>query len=136
VSLALRAAWPVPRRMDGPALLAGSASYLPVPLSCTVLRAHCIFDVQSRSASAGVRWLEITAIVQSHPALRLDPQADFALKSPGSVPPNVMLLTTSDLPGARPCRAPQRPDGAFPTHIRTSSSRQILSGCWPSRPAW
>ena len=41
--------------------------------------------------------VNVTVIVQSQPALRLVPQVDFALKSPGSVPPSVMLLIASDV---------------------------------------
>src|SRR5579863_6355182 len=41
--------------------------------------------------------VNVTVIVQSQPALRLDPQVDFSLKSPGSVPPSVMPLIGSDL---------------------------------------
>ena len=39
----------------------------------------------------------VTVIVQSAPGSRLVPQFDFALKSPGSVPPRVMLLIPSDV---------------------------------------
>jgi len=41
--------------------------------------------------------LNVTVMVQSHPALRLDPQVDVSLKSPASVPPSVMLLIASDV---------------------------------------
>ena len=41
--------------------------------------------------------VNVTVMVQSQPALRLDPQADFALKSPASVPPTVTLLIASDV---------------------------------------
>jgi hypothetical protein len=40
--------------------------------------------------------LNVTVMVQSRPALRLDPQVDFPLKSPASVPPRVLLLIASD----------------------------------------
>jgi len=41
--------------------------------------------------------VNVTVMVQSQPALRLVPQADFALKSPASVPLSVTLLIASDV---------------------------------------
>ncbi len=61
--------------------------YLPVPTSCTVCvpTASLIFKVAERAlVPVGVK---VTVIVQSHPALRLVPHPDFALKSPGSYLP-------------------------------------------------
>src|SRR5882762_4691532 len=73
------------------------AFYLPVPLSCTVCvpTASLIFRVALRApVTVGVN---VTVMVQSQPGFRLDPQADFALKSPALVPPNVTLLIESDV---------------------------------------
>ena len=71
--------------------------YLPVPLSCTVCAptASLMFNIAVRAPVA--LGMSVTVMVQSQPALRLDPQVDFSLKSPGSVPPSVMLLIASDV---------------------------------------
>jgi hypothetical protein len=77
----------LPPEANEPATPAGPASYLPVPTSCTVCvpTASLTFKVADRApVTVGVN---VTVIVQSHPALRLVPQPDFALKSPRSGPP-------------------------------------------------
>src|SRR5271157_5788429 len=82
---------------DEPATFAESASYLPVPLSCTVcVPTASLMDKVALLAPVTVG-RNVTVMVQSQPALRLDPQADFALKSPASVPPTVTLLIVSDV---------------------------------------
>jgi hypothetical protein len=73
-----------------------SVSYLPVPLSCTICVHRRVVDVQSRGRAGGRRF-EGHVMVQSQPALRLDPQLDASLKSPGSVPLSVMPLIASDV---------------------------------------
>jgi len=63
--------------------------YFPVPESCTVCvpTASLILNVAERApVAAGVK---VTVMVQSQPALRLVPHADFSVKSPRSVPPSV-----------------------------------------------
>src|SRR5450631_1790560 len=72
-------------------------SYFPVPLSCTVCvpTASWMFKVALRvPVTVGVN---VTVIVQSQCALRLAPQVDVSVKSPGFVPPNVMLVMVSVL---------------------------------------
>ena len=83
------------RREASPTEFASRFSYLPVPLSCTVWvpAASLISKVAVRAPlAAGVK---VTVIVHSKPAFRLDPQVDFAGKSPGSAPDTVTLLTSS-----------------------------------------
>jgi hypothetical protein len=61
-----------------------SASYLPVPLSCTICVPAASLNVPSRGARAGGRRFEGHVMVRPQPALRLDPELDASLKSPGS----------------------------------------------------
>src|SRR5713101_6051271 len=69
--------------------------YLPVPLSCSICvpTASLMFKVAVRAPVAV--GLKVAVIVQSQPALRLDPQLDVSLKSPGAVPLSVMLVIAS-----------------------------------------
>src|SRR5216683_5164247 len=72
--------------------------YLPVPLSCSICvpTASMKFKVAVRAPVAV--GLKVAVIVQSQPALRVDPQLDVSLKSPGSMPPSAMPLIASDVP--------------------------------------
>ena len=68
----------------------------PVPVSETVcVPTSSLRDRVAVRAPVAVG-LNVTVIVQSAPGRRLDPQVDFALKSPGSVP-SVMLLIPNDV---------------------------------------
>lgn len=72
-------------------------SYFPVPLSCAVCvpAESLMFKVAVRGPV--VVGVNFTVIVQSHPAFRLDLQADVAPKSPGSAPPSVTVLIASEV---------------------------------------
>ena len=69
--------------------------YFPVPLSATVcVPAPSLMDRVALRAPVAVG-LNVTVMVQSQPALRLVPHLLVSLKSPGSVPPIVMLVMAS-----------------------------------------
>src|SRR6266849_10874286 len=69
--------------------------YLTVPLSCSIFvpTTSLLFKVAVRAPVAV--GLKVAVIVQSQPALRLDPQFDVSLKSPGAGPLSVMLVIAS-----------------------------------------
>src|SRR6266852_2610426 len=99
--------------------------YLTVPLSCSI----CVpttsmkFKVAVRAPVAV--GLKVAVIVQSQPALRVDPQLDvFAEVARVNAAQRDAADRQRCAPGRvpHPCRAHQRPGGAFPTSIRHSSS--------------
>src|SRR5260370_26506674 len=85
--------------------------YLPVPLSCSICvpTTSLLFKVAVRAPVAV--GLKVAVIVQSQPALRLDPQLDVSLKSPGAVPLRVTVVITSVVLSA-------------PSFSRTSATRR------------
>lgn len=75
--------------------MVGQGPYFPVPESWTVCVPTASLTLKVAERAPVAVGVKLTVIVQSQPGLRLDPQFDDALKSPGSVPPSVMLVISS-----------------------------------------